>query len=181
MTSTTTTPCAGTTRPDDLKICDMSLRALPADVTPCRLPRLINTQDDLAAYHEYVRCRCDRPELHLCVSPLGVVIEIAFGSADHRVCSDVRSNGQYIYSCSPEIAAEALVRTGRYNDFEKLILTNKRAREHILSLPPESLHERFSEPLSTSEHIEHAKHLVRVAIAREAAQQALLEMIGGKA
>lgn len=184
---TTTTPstaagadvyaCRGVGRGHVL-LCDMSMRAMPPDVTPCLPIRFIDTQTWLDSFFGREKCRCDRPEFDLCLSPLGVAIEVAFGSADHRVCSDMRRDSKYLDTCSPEIAAESLARFGRWAAFESLILTNTRAREHILSLPPVSLHAGHSDDISTTDRIEYAKHRACVAIAREEARAALADIRG---
>lgn len=150
-----------------LPICSMVLRPLPALVGTGGHLRILDKREWLDTPGVPERCRCSTPHLEHVLSPLGVPIEVLYGSPEHHVCIDANTSSQVLRMARVELQAEALFvhRPLHWvDDFDHVVLTHKAALQHILSL---------SNTHRSQDALERAQYHVRIAVAREEALRAI--------
>ena len=159
------TPCQSLL--EGLPICSMSMRPWPTEVVDGGLFRVLDP-GEWPAPGKPEACRCHTPELEHVLSPLGVPIEVLYGSPEHYVCRrDRRPAVGMLRLCRVELQAESLYVTGArfwLGSFDLLIEQSLSAQRHILGLPDHT---------AVPERIELAKDTVRTIIARHAAVEAV--------
>lgn len=151
-----------------LPVCSMSLRPWPTVVGTGGHLRILDPGEWMTADGQREECRCDTPQFEHILSPLGIPVEVVYGSPEHHVCdTDRRTLNRTLKLVRVELMAEALfVHRSRlwFDKFEDLIVTHKSARDHLLALTASQRDQA---------QLELAQHHARVAIARDAAWRAM--------
>ena len=124
-------------------------------------------------------------------SPLGALVEVLSGSAEHVLCLRHQSVERAALArrlARPEIAAEAAFNQDRMGDFEALAMANDAVVPHILklfiwsprrtlpagaSLRDQALFQSRGNALRGAEVLSQAQHLARSIAARRAAMEAV--------